>query len=86
MWNLPDLPTGRIGRLVVLNTALPPHPLFRELGLQNALLVAIWMAAVSIAGRYIPVGEDDITKQYVLHSGTLGPCSVGATNLSNTST
>lgn len=55
MWCLPSLPTGRIGRLVVLNAALPPHPLLAELGLANSLLVAIWMASVAIVGRFMPV-------------------------------
>jgi hypothetical protein len=55
MWCLPSLPTGRIGRLVVLNSALPPHPLLAELGLANALLVAIWQATVALVGRFMPV-------------------------------
>ncbi|WIA22391.1 hypothetical protein OEZ85_004698 [Tetradesmus obliquus] len=55
LWCLPSIPTGRIGRLVVLNAALPPHPLLFELGLANALLVAIWMTAVAVVGRFIPV-------------------------------
>jgi hypothetical protein len=57
MWCLPSLPTGRIGRLVVLNAALPPHPLLAELGLANSLLVAIWMASVAIVGRFMPVSH-----------------------------
>jgi hypothetical protein len=36
MWCLPSLPTGRIGRLVVLNSSLPPHPLLTELSIANA--------------------------------------------------
>lgn len=54
-WCLPWLPTDRISRLVLLNTALPPHPLFRELGLANALLIAIWQATVTLVGRYVEV-------------------------------
>lgn len=52
---LPWLPSERISRLVLLNTALPPHILFREMGLANALLVAIWQASVMIVGRYVQV-------------------------------
>jgi hypothetical protein len=58
MWCLPSLPTGRIGRLVVLNSSLPPHPLLTELGVAHALLVAIWMAGVAIVGRWMPVSTD----------------------------
>lgn len=54
-WCLPWLPTERISRLVLLNTGLPPHILFREYGLANALLVAIWQLAVMLAGRYVQV-------------------------------
>lgn len=54
-WCLPWLPTERISRMVLLNTALPPHILFREFGLANALLVAIWQLAVMLVGRYIQV-------------------------------
>jgi hypothetical protein len=58
-WCLPWLPTDRISRLVLLNTALPPHILFREMGLANALLVAIWQASVMIVGRYVQVRETE---------------------------
>jgi hypothetical protein len=61
MWCLPCLPTGRIGRLVVLNSSLPPHPLLAELGVANALLVAIWMAAVAIIGRWMLVSLGLVT-------------------------
>lgn len=61
-WCLPWLNTGRISHLVMLNTGLPPHPLFRELGLVNALLITIWQLAVMVVGRYVQVdkGEPDM--------------------------
>jgi len=55
-WCLPWLPTERISRMVLLNTAFPPHPLFTELGLSNALLVTIWQAAVTLLLRNVQVG------------------------------
>jgi hypothetical protein len=55
-WCLPWLPTDRISRMVLLNTGLPPHTLFREYGLANAVLVAIWQLAVMLVGRYVQVG------------------------------
>jgi hypothetical protein len=55
-WCLPWISTDRISRMVLLNTSLPPHTLFREYGLANALLVAIWQLAVMLVGRYVQVG------------------------------
>lgn len=52
-WCLPWLPTDRISRLVLLNTALPPHIFSREMGLANALLVAIWQVSVMSVRRYV---------------------------------
>lgn len=79
-WCLPWLNTARISRLVLLNTGLPPHPLFRELGLANAVLITIWQLAVMIMGRYMQVGMVCMTHKLFKTNGML--CSCRATGRS----
>lgn len=55
LWGMPDIDHRRISRLVLTNSALPPHPWPREFPMSSILTVFIWLCWTILVGRHIPV-------------------------------